>query len=170
MPKNAASRPLHEGLIALARDLVRHGRRGPPSDARLRRAVSTAYYAMFHVLAREGADQMMRRASRTELPRAWAQVYRSLEHGRVRAVCAASNSRIKNAYRRFPDPIRGFGDSFVQLQAKRHEADYSPFFRCSLSDAVADVATAEAAIRAFLAAPEADRRAFCAFVLFDLRG
>ena len=37
-------------LIEAARDMTESGR-GRPTQAKLRRAVSTAYYAMFHCLA-----------------------------------------------------------------------------------------------------------------------
>ena len=47
-----------------------------PSQANLRRTLSTAYYAVFHSLAGAIAD------GRNE---AWHQVYRALEHGSARA-------------------------------------------------------------------------------------
>ena len=48
---------LHGDLLALARDLeARAG--GPPVQAALRRAVSTAYYALFHMLVDEATRRM----------------------------------------------------------------------------------------------------------------
>jgi hypothetical protein len=125
---------------------------------------------MFHALAAECADFVVGRGNRKVILRAWTQCYRSLDHGRVKAVCASQNSRIKAAYRRFPDEIRAFGDTFVALQIKRHEADYSPTMSpLLLSEAQGDIDIAEQAISDFRRSNPVDRRAFCVFVLHDLR-
>ena len=49
---------LHGDLLALARDLAARAAGGPPAQAALRRAVSTAYYALFHMLANEATERM----------------------------------------------------------------------------------------------------------------
>ena len=54
-----------------------------PTQALLRRAVSTVYYAMFHALAANAADLLMG----TSRGPAWHRVYRSLDHGRARKAC-----------------------------------------------------------------------------------
>ena len=69
-------------LIATARGLA-EGDPRRPSQANLRRAVSTAYYAMFHCLAGTAADLLIG-GSRSE---AWHQVYRALEHGSAKGAC-----------------------------------------------------------------------------------
>ena len=51
-----------------------------PRQADLKRAVSTAYYALFHTLAQTCADHLIGTGLRRNNP-AWSQVYRSLEHG-----------------------------------------------------------------------------------------
>ena len=159
-----------EALIATARRLAESQGQGRPLQTDLRRAVSTAYYGLFHTLARECADAVVGKANRLKIRKAWAQVYRSLDHGRVRNVCAGQNTRIKQAYRRFPASIRVFGDTFVAMQAKRHQCDYDPLMPLLLiSGVVGDIDTAEKAISDFMSAAPLDRRAFCAFVLHDLR-
>jgi hypothetical protein len=45
--------PLAAHLIEQARDLAAHDALGAPRQANLRRAVSTAYYALFHFLVHE---------------------------------------------------------------------------------------------------------------------
>ena len=66
-------------LIEAARTLVESGG-AAPTQARLRRAVSTAYYATFHTLAASSADLFIG----TERSPAWHRAYRALDHGRGR--------------------------------------------------------------------------------------
>ena len=69
-------------LIETARAITETGR-GRPNQARLRRAVSTAYYAMFHTLAASAADLFI---GQRRDP-AWHRTYRALEHGRAKHAC-----------------------------------------------------------------------------------
>ena len=46
-------------FIATAKDLVQANTRGRPRETNLRRAVSTAYYALFHGLAECCADMLV---------------------------------------------------------------------------------------------------------------
>ena len=55
---------------------------GQPSQEALRRAVSTAYYAMFHALATSNADLIV--GARTPVNQSdWIATYRSLQHYRA---------------------------------------------------------------------------------------
>lgn len=94
---------------------------------------------------------------------AWAQVYRALDHG------AAKNACKDGLIQKFPKPIEDFANLFVQMQSKRHSADYDPAARFAKSEVIQDIASVEAAIKAFRAESVKDRRAFCAFVLFKKR-
>ena len=138
--------------------------RTKPSQANLRRAVSSAYYALFHCLARSGTDLLVGGAGAERSKPAWRQVYRALDHGTAKAACG--DGRLLS---RFPKPIEDFGNVFLTLQKKRHSADYDPFVRLTRSDVLQDIATAEQAIRGFSAAALKDRRAFCTLVLFKKR-
>ena len=69
-------------LIETARGLTELSPRRP-SQANLRRALSTAYYAVFHCLAATVADALMGKG-RSD---AWHQTYRALEHGSARRAC-----------------------------------------------------------------------------------
>ncbi|MDW8444487.1 MAG: hypothetical protein RML45_09430 [Acetobacteraceae bacterium] len=71
--------PLGESLIATAKRLLPEAP-GRPRQSDLRRAVSTAYYALFHTLAKSNADLLALKSDGV-LERAWTQVYRSLQHG-----------------------------------------------------------------------------------------
>ena len=58
----------------------------------------------------------------------------------------------------------------ASMQSKRHLADYNPLYKSlSRSSVQSDLAAAKAAVRAYKGAAKYDRRAFCAFMLFDLR-
>jgi hypothetical protein len=65
----------------------------------------------------------------------------------------------------FPVEIQDFADRFVQMQAKRHLADYDPNERFYKSAVIADIDAARVAIDGFLTMPLRDRRAFAAHVL-----
>lgn len=147
-------------LVKAANALLQSSK-GKPTEAFLRRATSTAYYAVFHCLAREGADLLIGGLNASRSKQAWAQTYRALEHGYAKAQCE-NMSVIK----RFPKAIEDFANAFVTLQKKRHDADYNPLARLSKSTVQADIALAEQAIRAFKSESVADRRALCAWVLF----
>ena len=90
--------------------------------------------------------------------------YRGLDHGALRSACI--NSSI---LRRLPPTMRGLADTVPLIQAKRHIADYDPAHAFALEDVIDDIDRCERVIADFLAAPEADRRAFVAFVLFRAR-
>jgi len=137
---------------------------GKPSQANLKRAVSSAYYALFHCLARTSADLLVGGAGAEKSKNAWRQVYRALEHGSAKAACS---DRLVIAS--FPAQIADFGNTFVSLQIKRHEADYDPFARLTKSVVVEDIASARRVIGAFSVASAKDRRAFRTFVLFKKR-
>ena len=84
-------------LMEAARALPESGQ-APPSQARLCRAVSTAYYAMFHTLAASAADLFIGAVRNP----AWHRTYRALEHGRARNGCRQAQTMLE-----FPAEIRG---------------------------------------------------------------
>jgi uncharacterized protein (UPF0332 family) len=60
---------------------------GRPTGVCLRRAESSAYYALFHCLARECADLLIGGNNAKRSDEAWRQVYRALEHGIAKDRC-----------------------------------------------------------------------------------
>ncbi|GLH77416.1 hypothetical protein SSBR45G_23240 [Bradyrhizobium sp. SSBR45G] len=151
-----------DDLLEAARHLA--SRTGKPRQAFLRRAVGTAYYAMFHCLAKNCADLLIGGTGAQRSEEAWALVYRALDHGTVRNVC--SNSQTMRA---FPQHIQDFGNTFVTMQKKRHDADYDP--QCSVfkSAVLADINGVETVLADFEATAMKDRRAFAAAILFKKR-
>lgn len=102
-----------EDLLSLARELARR-EAGRPKSVSLRRAASTAYYALFHALARLCAQSLVgQKAWRHYTP-----IYRSLDHSRARSVL--------NALKRQQQAFGDVASAFEILQDLRHEADYSP--------------------------------------------
>ena len=146
-------------LIATARSLAEIGRRRP-SQANLRRAVSTAYYAVFHCLAGAAADLLI---GQRRSP-AWHRVYRALEHGRAKTACER-----KREMAGFPPEIRDFANTFAILQDARHQADYALEGRYDKLDVLAAIDRAENVIARFERAEARHRRGFAAHVLFRRR-
>ena len=147
-------------LIEAARALTESGR-GRPTQARLRRAVSTAYYAMFHCLAASAADLFIG----TVRGPAWHRAYRALEHGRARSAC-----RQGQTMREFPMEVRDFAEAFVALQKARQQADYTlDADAYQQSDVLEYIASAELAISQFEQADIDAKRGFAAHVLFRQR-
>ena len=153
-------------LIRIARQLASGavgGNRGRPRQAELRRAVSAAYYALFHTLALCGANLLAGSTRANRSQQAWRQTYRALEHGH------AKNQFNRNVIDRFPREIRNFGEIFVEMQRRRHDADYDPVERFSRSEVQILIDVTERTITLFESTAVADRRAFAIYALFKLR-
>ena len=88
-----------------------------PKEASLRRAVSTGYYALFHLLIGEAVANWNRERDRAKLGRAF-------DHGRMKAV----SSEIVRRKSAAPDPaldkLKEIAQVFVDMQDARHSADY----------------------------------------------
>ena len=112
-------------LIAVARTLAAGGNANNPhgaTDTELRKAVSCAYYAIFHTLCRAYADMMVGLHAGGQLEQElWNTAYRSIDHGPARNKCGDATSMS-----RFSPGIQGFALKLVELQRLRHEADYDP--------------------------------------------
>ncbi len=125
--------------------------------------MSTAYYALFHSLARTCADTLAGTAGPNRSRPAWRQAYRALEHGQATSRCK------HQTIRKFPDAIQDFADTFVSLQLKRHLADYDPERSFKKSEVIESINRAGVVIARFNDAPLKHRRAFAIYVLMKLR-
>lgn len=154
-----------DDLLNTADDLVSGtGTARKPRQSNLRRAVSTAYYAMFHCLASCCADTLVGSHNADRSKPAWRQIYRAVEHGTAKNSC-----KNQNIVKKFPKEIEDFANAFVSLQEKRHSADYDPFPSFSKLEIKNDISATRETIKAFRSSPIKDRRAFAAFVLFKIR-
>jgi uncharacterized protein (UPF0332 family) len=114
---------LHSDLIEQAEYLAK---REPtkPRQASLRRAISTAYYALFHMLIGDGVLKLV--PSSPDSLRDRAQ--RAFTHGEMRSACEVF-SKSPKAYSHLLVPplepeLQTIATVFVRLQQKRHAADY----------------------------------------------
>jgi uncharacterized protein (UPF0332 family) len=148
-------------LITTARRLARASPRRP-RQSDLKRSVSTAYYALFHALAKDAADLLVG-VGPGRADKAWVHVYRGLEHG------FAKNASKEVPKLGFPDGILSCANEFIELQEVRHKADYDPRATFTRAEALEWVARAEAAIASLRAAPRRDRRAFAVQLLMRRR-
>lgn len=150
-------------LLATANCLLA-SKSGAPPQANIRRAMSTTYYALFHHLARSGADLFVGATKAIRSRGAWRQAYRALEHRAAKAACSDGP-----VIELFPESISNYAFAFRTMQEKRHNADYDPYFRLTKSEVQADIETVRDVIAGFDASPSKDRRAFVALVLFKKR-
>ena len=152
---------MEQRLLLAAEDLCRRTARRP-RDAFMRRAVSTAYYAVFHALARMCADQLI--GGSNAKTTAWGRTYRALDH-------RAAKSALQGEEAASLDPsLAGFGLLFGQLQDRRHQADYDPApFRHYFDETLALVRQARSAIEILNSLPAETRRTLATLVLFKTR-
>ena len=156
-----------EQLIAISRLLAeppaQGEARGRPQQARLRRAISTAYYAMFHALAESNANTLIGASNDARSSVEWVRTYRAINHGTASGQMKALDRN------RFPDQIYDFAEVFIDLQMQRHDADYNPQATFTRSETVAAINRAASAVERFIETTARDRRAFAAQVLFVAR-
>lgn len=147
---------------------------GPPRQVDVRRAISAAYYATFHATITAAADQFIGITNRDTSR--YGLVYRSVSHAWLRDLCReVQRPTLSNKFRPHA-PISGFGlnvtafaAAVVELQEKRHSADYDVMIRMNKSDAVLAISTAKAALRRFSKASKTRRLAFLSLLLFPPR-
>lgn len=156
-------------------ELLLSGRQGAkPRQVDLRRAISSAYYAVFHQTLTAAADEFVGKALRSD--QRHRLVYRSIEHSAVKRTCdEASRQNPSSKYRKFfpsggfEQNIRDFSNAFIRLQALRHDADYDPAQYFSSVDALISVYLARSAINDFTAASADNRKLFLTLLLFPPR-
>jgi hypothetical protein len=135
----------------------------PTTETDLRRAISAAYYAVFHAIASAAADSIVPANKRAT--EQYSRVYRSINHGALRKLC----DRVRGKKLDFGDDIREFAAAVADLQEKRHSADYDPVFTAIRSDTRLTIRAARSAISQFEGAPEAERAHFLSLLLFPPR-
>ncbi len=123
---------LHQDLLEQAKFLARREPRRP-RQASLRRAVSTAYYALFHLLISEASglvvrDDLLKAAlNRVFTHKEMARTAKAFGSGTV-----PKRFQIHIPATNVPQDLRATAKAFVELQQARHDADYdiaTPFTR-----------------------------------------
>ncbi len=140
---------LHADLLRQARNLANLEPRRP-RQASLRRAVSAAYYSLFHLLVDEATAMMFGRAGRRRRFR--DVLARGFSHSSMAAACrsfAGANlpTSIASAVAPLPIPadLQTVATVFRELQEERHRADYNraaPFYKAEVLDLLQDAGDA----------------------------
>jgi uncharacterized protein (UPF0332 family) len=126
--------------VSLARDLLEQARhlarreRGRPRQASLRRAISAAYYSLFHLFLEEAALQAVPGSLSS-----WRPVSaRAINHGDLKKVAVWFVSAALPAPLTLNSPlstdIRQVARFVGQLQQMRHQADYDTTARFTRQD------------------------------------
>jgi hypothetical protein len=147
---------------------------GAARQTDLRRAISGAYYGLFHGLLSAAADEFVGSTKRTSIE--YGLAYRSVDHRTLRDLSVElAKPSLSAKYRRY-EPEGGFGPDLqalasivIELQLSRHGADYDPGVHLKRSDALLAVNTARIGLQRFDRCSGARRTAFLALLLFPPR-
>jgi len=110
----------HDDLIQHAIFLSELDLPNEPKQVDLRRAVSAAYYALFHLLTTEAAQNWRHQNQR-------ARFARMFDHGRMKTCSSRVSSRqlpVDPDEIPIAETLKLVADSFLKLQQDRHTADY----------------------------------------------
>jgi hypothetical protein len=155
-------RPIRpEWLIRQADELAgRWATAGQPRNADLRRAVSSAYYALYHHLVLGAAKHLLPLCSEEDC---W-HLCRLFQHTAVREVFdwiarpGPPPARVAYSVKRLRAnvPLRDVAIAFQQLQQARYDADYNHIADFTRPETLSLIDTAEDAISKLIAARRTD--------------
>jgi uncharacterized protein (UPF0332 family) len=137
---------------------------GAVSQVDGRRAVSTAYYAVFHAMCESNAYALLGSPSEVTAD-VWSSCYRALEHRQIKP--ALRQMVLTPSFAELTDVLV----TAASLQERRHLADYDPSFVVSLTEAGESVSEAQDAVGKLASAPLAARKALAvALIIAGRRG
>ncbi len=130
---------LHAELLRQAYFLARKEPK-KPTQASLRRSVSAAYYALFHLLVDEATKLMLSGNVRGPLRDSLARAFNHSDMKKT-AVAFAGNSKLPKLASELDrqsvgQPLIDVAAAFVQLQEARHNADYNRVLRFTRREAL----------------------------------
>lgn len=137
-----------------------------PKQANLRRAISSAYYALFHLLVDE-ACRVQVGAQHNQAP--YRHVLgRAFAHAVMKEACKSfGGGTIKKGVAKglpagfaIPVEIRELAETFVDLQERRHLADYDRTERFKRSDVLSLIHLVEDRIQAFTQLASSNEKRF----------
>jgi len=139
----------HQELLRAARRLLvrRTGQRGKLPTARIRRSISTSYYALFHFLLEEAGNRLV--GSHNDLRRRRHVFIRTFTHAGIKTALDKVRGRnvdamVEDFFRppgtaagpvAAPVFVQNLARAFSDSQAKRHDADYDLNKQLSETDA-----------------------------------
>ena len=160
--------------MSLATDYLEQARhlatreRTRPKQASLRRAVSVAYYALFHLLCDESSKVLVRGLRRSgDLQ---ARTARTLDHGTMARACRVFTAGKMPVGLQFLQPIdmdlRLFAGTFAKMQEQRHQADYNTQTTFTRSDTLLLIDQTEEAFDAWNRVRQSDAATYFLFAMF----
>jgi hypothetical protein len=160
----------HEHLFDLAQRLAASPPIRSPRQVDLRRAISSAYYGLFHFMLAALADEFVGTSQRRT--RRYGLVYRSVEHRTLREICteAAKQAPAKRYLAYLPPTgfgpdIQVFARAALELQEARHGADYDPLLSFTSWDAKVAVEAARTAVGCFAGSGRERKKIFLTLLL-----
>ncbi|MBX3102209.1 MAG: hypothetical protein KF690_06855 [Bacteroidetes bacterium] len=167
---------LAQDLLEQARHLA-HKEPKRPKQASLRRAVSAAYYTLFHHLVGTSCTLLFSNTQRS----VHAIAARAFEHTSIKEACTNFNKQplppkyrdLVDYHRSTPESelevLRHFAATFIRLQDLRHDADYNldkSFEKLEVFELIDEVQQAILNLRELQDRNRALLRVFCAACLF----
>ena len=161
---------MYSDLLQQAESLARLDQRGAPRQANLRRAVSSAYYALFHFLIDEACRAIVGTQHSQQGYR--HSLARSFVHTTMKSACGSfGGAQLPEAVvKSLPkDPngkyvvaavIKKISGVFKEVQLKRHQADYDLSERFRRSEVLTLIEEVEQQIQDFSTLPRSDDRQF----------
>jgi uncharacterized protein (UPF0332 family) len=153
----------HDDLIKHAIFLSELNLADDPKQVDLRRAVSAAYYGLFHLLTTEAAQNWKHESQRNRFARMF-------DHGRMKTCSSKVSSRplpTDPAENLIAKDLKRVADSFVALQQARHTADYDNSKVWSTTQVYETILQAEDAMTSWMVIRE---REIAQDYLLDLMG
>lgn len=145
-------------LIDSADHAVNNAPSGGPSRETIHRAISTAYYAVFHALCANNAT--VKHGVPTNLATAhdWTNTYREMRHG-------IAASRLKRHLFYLTQDARTLANNFTDLKTARETADYDPNKALTTVEANYWIGKARSALTALQATTPADQQILSNIIL-----
>ncbi len=163
--------------MRLANDYLEQARhlaqreRTRPKQASLRRAISVAYYALFHLLSDEASKVLVH--GLRDSGDLQARTARTLDHGAMSRACRAFSANALPPALRFLLPLdadsRLVAERFAEAQEKRHLADYNLQVSFNRTDTLNFIEQVEEAFDAYSRIQTSDAATYFLFAFFFYR-
>jgi hypothetical protein len=155
-----------EDLIEHANVLYQLNPGAIPRQADLRRAVSAGYYALFHLLTMDAANNWAHEGQRHRFARLF-------DHSPMNKCCEGLKSRLKERLGEKPSAegkaaatkLQEVAEAFIQLQDQRYSADYDNSRQWTRTETLNAIVQSETAISSWM---EVRKTELAQDFLFDL--
>ena len=143
----SSSLPIHADLLEQAKLLATCDKKRP-KQANLRRAVSSTYYALFHLLVRDSTRRLLRGRSQAPFRHGLARAFSHVDIKRASRAFVAGMLPVFGAVT-VPTELKFVAEAVVDLQEERQRADYDFSTRFARREVLSLIARAELAFRAW---------------------